>query len=177
MSLARVKLATSKATNLLDREEESFPETDLESIDSKHSAHAVPMASEIFHLFALSKSLVLLLCADVAIATALRPLPEPILALRSRSLAAASATAFADALSFGMGGDLLGTSGGLWKFVNVCDLVVFRSDIDASRLTGVFFEGTTVSPAAPAAIIASAIAAGGEAKAADQPGVIIERAA
>nr|GLL25578.1 hypothetical protein Itr_chr04CG21880 [Ipomoea trifida]GMC80385.1 hypothetical protein Iba_chr04aCG19730 [Ipomoea batatas]GMC82807.1 hypothetical protein Iba_chr04bCG16850 [Ipomoea batatas]GMC84830.1 hypothetical protein Iba_chr04cCG15380 [Ipomoea batatas]GMC86919.1 hypothetical protein Iba_chr04dCG15350 [Ipomoea batatas] len=85
---------------------------------------------------------------EVAIATALRPLPEPIFALRSRSRAAASAAAFAAALSLGRAEDLL----------------------DPSKGAGVS------PPPAPAAIIASAIAAGGDAKAAAQLGEIMARA-
>nr|GMD62372.1 beach domain-containing protein C2 [Ipomoea batatas] len=76
----------------------------------RHSSQATPMASETFHLFTRSVSLLLRLCAEVAIATAVRPLPEPIFALRSRSRATASAAAFAAALSLGTVRDLLGAS-------------------------------------------------------------------
>jgi len=86
---------------LYERAEKSLPETDFESADCRHSIHAAHIASDVFHLWALSISLADLLCPEVAIATALRPLLEPIFALRSRSRAAAKAAAFAAALSFG----------------------------------------------------------------------------
>jgi hypothetical protein len=133
----------------------------------------------VFHLWARSISPADLRCPEVAIATTLRLLLVPILPLRSRSRAAAKAAAFADALSFGADAGRTGVvSGGLWKLENVCNLADLRSSNEVSRLRNLFVGGAIVSaPEAPAAIMANAIATGGEAKAAAQPGDINETAA
>jgi hypothetical protein len=162
---------------LYERAEKSLPATDLESADCRHSIQAALIASEVFHLFARSISPELLRCPDVAIATALRPLLEPILAVRSRSRAAASAAAFAAALSFGVDPGLLAAvSIGFWKLEKVCSFATaLRSGNDVSRLFKVFLGDILVSvPEAPAAIMANAIATGGDAKAAAQPGDTIK---
>jgi hypothetical protein len=176
---AKAKLETRSATYLYERAEKSLPDTDFESADCRHSIHAAPIASDVFHLWARSISPAALLCPEVAIATALRPLLEPILEVRSRSRAAAKAAAFADALSFGADEDMVGVvSRGLWKLEKVCNLADLRSSNEVSRLRNLFVGGAIVSaPEAPAAIIANAIATGGEAKAAAHPGDIIETAA
>ena len=75
---------------------------------------------------------------------------------------------------------LLGAvSTGFWKLEKVCSLAAaLRSGKDVSCRLKVFLRGVTVSvPEAPAAIMANAIATGGEAKAAAHPGDIIESAA
>jgi hypothetical protein len=173
---AKAKLETRSATYLYERAEKSLPDTDFESADCRHSIHAAPIASDVFHLWARSVSPAALLCPEVAIATALRPLLEPILELRSRSRAAAKAAAFAAALSFGADVGRIGVvSVGFWKLENVCNLADLRSSNDVSRLRSLLVCGTIVSvPEALAAIMANAIATGGEAKAAAQPGDIIE---
>ena len=164
---------------MYERAEKSLPDTDFESADCKHSIQAAPIASDVFHLWALSISPAALLCPEVAIATALRPLLEPILELRSRSRAAARAAALADALSFEADAARIGVvSRGFWKLENVCNLADLRSSNEVSRLRNLFVGGAIVSaPEAPAAIMANAIATGGEAKAAAQPGDTIETAA
>ncbi len=176
---ANAKPETRIATYLYERAEKSLPETDLESTDCRHSIQAALIASDVFHLFARSISPALLLCPDVAIATALRPLPEPILAVRSRSRVAANAAALTAALSFGVDPCLLGAvSIGFWKLVKDCSFgAALRSGTDVSRLFKVLGGAIASVPEAPAAIMANANATGGEAKAAAQPGDIIERAA
>jgi hypothetical protein len=178
--LAKAKQETRTATYLYERDEKSLPGTDLESADCRHSIQAALIASDVFHLFARSTSPELLLCPDVAIATALSPLLEPIFAVRSSSRAVANAAAFAAALSLGADPGLLAAiSIGFWKLEKLCSLAVaLRSGNDVSRLLKVFLGGVIVSvPEAPAAIMANAIATGGEAKAAAQPGDAIKSAA
>jgi hypothetical protein len=74
---------------------------------------------------------------------------------------------------------LAAVSIGIWKLEKVCSFAAaLRSGNTVSRLFKVFLGGALVSvPEAPAAIMANAIATGGDAKAAAQPGDTIKRAA
>jgi hypothetical protein len=73
-------------------------------------------------------------------------------------------------------GLLAAVSIGFWKLEKVCSFATaLRSGNDVSRLFKVFLGDILVSvPEAPAAIMANAIATGGDAKAAAQPGDTIK---
>ena len=140
-----------------------------------YSCHVLLMASNMFHRRALSLSVSVLRCHAVAMATAPNPRPEPTLAARSWSLAVARATAFAVALSFGVvAWGRPGESGVLWKL----EKLRRREDrLPKGWGSPLNLECEDSTAPTPAAAIARAIAAGGDAKAAAQAGVIIAKAA
>jgi hypothetical protein len=134
------------------------------------SIHIFPMVSHMLQRLALSLSVRLLRCPAVAIATAPKPRPEPILAARSWSLAAARAAALPAALSAGVWGVSTG-SGALLKVGKLSNLGDRRFEDSELRLLW------DSPPPTPAAAIARAIAAGGEANAAAHAGEIMAKAA
>jgi hypothetical protein len=84
------------------------------------------IASDMFHRPALSLSVNVLRCTEVAIATAPKPLTDPTLAARSWSLAAARAEAFTAALSFTLGERVLTVESGAFENVDKLKRREFR---------------------------------------------------